>query len=337
MEREAFINNEDKIVNSCEFSKDDMVRYLEACEFHNLQIDTRFFRKNLCDISISENSLLHYAQKARFSLCFSFCLESVHNSNNLCVLEFFLQSNCREYASENSYMHLLMRIMEMELKNFVFASGSHHQEVFDVQLRQPKSIGGNSTVLMVMKSYWESYSEKNFTKYLQTVDLCCLKPEGRGGWVFCSPERQQISENDTDSEALLVPLPVMEKIKYFMKKIATNMLMHYGIVQFWAPKMVRDRCYLETSNQPYALGWLAKGLASFRKSCLKHHYFVDATAKEDELGHPRGVFRNMHPEITPDLRLYSTSEFSIRKHVAHCTSEYVAWRQVCWCARVRWI
>ncbi|KAH6798351.1 hypothetical protein C2S51_034835 [Perilla frutescens var. frutescens] len=319
MEREAFIISKYGIVNSCIYAKGDMLDYIQACEFHNLQIDFSCLRRNLCDLSISKNSLLHYAQKARLSLCYAFCLESVHDSNKVYVVEFFLQSNRGEYASCNSYLHLILKIMEKELRNFVFASGRHHPEDLVVQLRQPNAIDFDLTDrLMVMESYRKSYSELNFTKYLQTIDICCLRPskEGRSGWVFCRPEREQLSENGIDSDSLL---PVKEKIKQLMKQIATNVLMdHYGIVQFWAPKMVRNRCCLETLDQPYALGWLAKGLASFRKRCLKHHYFVDERAKEDELGPPGRVFRNKHPEITPDLCQYTANEFSVRNHAAHC-------------------
>ncbi|KAI3453572.1 hypothetical protein Pfo_010235 [Paulownia fortunei] len=128
MERATFITTED-------MHDQDMHEYLAACEFHKLQIGKGITRtlmssnnkccfcRNICDYSISENPLAHYAQKARLSFCFAICIESVHNCNDLYVVEFFLQPNSREDACGGSLVHLLLRIMETKLKNFKFASG----------------------------------------------------------------------------------------------------------------------------------------------------------------------------------------------------------------------
>lgn len=68
----------------------------------------------------------------------------------------------------------------------------------------------------------------------------------------------------------------------------------------------------------FALGCLEKGLASFRKKCMEHHYFVDSEAKEEELGPPGRVFKNECPEISPDHLLYTVREFPVRNHAMHC-------------------
>ncbi|KAH6798352.1 hypothetical protein C2S51_034836 [Perilla frutescens var. frutescens] len=177
--------------------------------------------------------------------------------------------------------------------------------------------------------YLYRMSESNFTAYLETDDSCCLKLPSRlshEGWVICRPAEEKLVENDVKSNSLLLPISIKEKIEDFMKQIPVRYwIPSYWMVQFWAPKMGQDMCYLETSDQPYAVGCLARGLASFRKECIKHHYFVDEETKEEELGPPGRVFRNGHPESTPDLYLYSTKEFSRRNYAVHCgLKEYFA-------------
>ncbi|KAH6812416.1 hypothetical protein C2S51_026178 [Perilla frutescens var. frutescens] len=302
MERSSFINA--RTPNSFHYTDEGMLDYLQACELHNLQIDVSCFSQNLCHFSISKNPLAHYAERARLSLRLAICLKSVHNSNDLYVVEFFLQPKCRE---DEYPLNLLLRIMEMKLKSFKFVLGGQLPE--DNISIECESIA--------MNSYMEILSNSNFTKYLETIDLCCLRPSSGvidKGWVFRGSNGKELPENEVNSESL----PVKEKIEDFMKKMAAIIQKKYWIVQFWAPKMVEDRCYLETSYQPYALGCLAKGLASFRKKCMKHYYAVDEEAKEDELGPPGRVFRNGLMEITPDLFLYSTKEFSIRNYAVEC-------------------
>ncbi|KAH6771661.1 hypothetical protein C2S51_010065 [Perilla frutescens var. frutescens] len=312
MERSAFITAQDKIVNVYEHIDSDLLEYLEACELHNLQVDLNYFRQTVIDLSISRNPLAHYAKKARLSLCFAICLQSVNNSNgpNFVILEFLLQPKCGEDSFSDSSMHLLLRIIEIKLKSFKFVLTEHLPDELVGQSRQPNAIECINNMLNVV-----NFSESNFKGYLETADICCLRPSyktSHKGWVFGWPARKNLSENDSNS--LLTT-----KIVQFMKKIAVKFWTDNNwIVQFWEPKIVKDRCYLETSGQPYALGCLAEGLASFRKKCIEHHYFVDDEAKEEELGPPGRVFRNGHPEITPNLFLYSTKEFPIRNYAVQC-------------------
>ncbi|KAH6798252.1 hypothetical protein C2S52_022806 [Perilla frutescens var. hirtella] len=323
MERASFIHHRNKMINICTGIDNHMLSYLQACEFQNLQIDLNCLHPNLCDLSISKNPLAHYAAKARLSLCFTICLQSVNNSNDLYVIEFFLQPKCRDDACGDSSLHLLLKIIEMKLRSFIFVSREQLSEELLVQSGQPNAIECESIdKLNVMNSFEEELSETNFTAYLETGDSCCLRPSsgvgGKGLRVFCRPTEEKLVEHDVKSNSLLLPISMKEKIEDFMKKIVVQIWIGYWILQFWAPKKVEDRCYLETSDQPYAVGCLAKGLASFRKECIKHQYFVDEETKEEELGPPGRVFRNERPEITPDLFLYSTKEFSMRNYAVHC-------------------
>lgn len=112
-----------------------------------------------------------------------------------------------------------------------------------------------------------------------------------------------------------------ERVRDFMKRMSVKWWKsRRWIVQFWAPKMMEGKCFLETSNQPYAVGCLAKGIASFRKKCMSHYYFVDDEAREEDLGPPGRVFRNRYREITLDLFHYTTKEFPMRNYAMHSCS-----------------
>lgn len=326
MKRTVFIiNSQDSRFNWYWGADPDMINYLQACKFHNLQIDLSSFGRDFYDVSVSKNPLAHYAEKARLPICFSICLQSVKNnySNHFYVIEFFLQPKYREDAyTDDSSMLVLLRVIEMKLKSFKFALGGQLPAELLAQSRQPPAIEFEF-MLKSMDSNMEIFSElSDITKYLETVDSCYFRPsshDSNEGWVFHPPDAKELYENDIPCHPLLFPrIPIKEKIQHFMKEMAATSRKTYCMVQFWAPKMVEGRCCLETSDQPYCLTYLAKGLISFRKKCIKHHYCVDEQANEGELGPPGRVFRNGLPELFLDLFLYSTKEFPMRSHAVQC-------------------
>lgn len=329
METISFIYYKERILNKCDFNDQDMeiLDYLNACEFHNLQIDLSRFRRDLCHGNTSKNSLSRFAERARLPLSFAIYLGSMDNDNidHFYVVEFFLQPNCRQDAHGDSSLNLLLRIIQMKLKRFNVVMDRQFQEEFVVQSRQPPNAIELESfdLLKSMDSCEEIFSELNFIKYLETVDLCCTRPSSKAsneGWVFRQPSGEELYGSEVNSPSLLIPrIPILkEKINHFMKELATMDMGYYCMVQFWAPKMVQGRCCLETWDQPYALSCLAKGLASFRRKCMAHRYFVDAEAKEEELGPPGRVFINGHPELLMDIFRYSTREFSLRSYAVHC-------------------
>ncbi|XP_057801120.1 protein NLP6-like isoform X3 [Salvia miltiorrhiza] len=272
----------------------DVLEYHGASEFHKLQIDIRSCHSNLCDLTISRNPMAHYAQMARMSRSFAVSLEDINNSINLYVIQFFLQPNI---SKDYSQQQLLM-IMATKLKGFKFV----------VDYEKPNAIGCG---LNVMESYEENFSESEFTTYLEIVsDSCCQRPSSEDkvckGWVFSC---QNLAESDS--------LLMYEKVENFMKSL--RMKQGYWIVQFWKAKMEKDGCYLQTLDQPFVVGRLAMGLASFRTKCMRYPYFVDDQAKEEKLPPLARVFRNRHHEISPDhLFPYTTNEFSITNHAVDC-------------------
>ena len=265
MEMIAFIDSQSKTFNSLgdiDEIDDKMHDYLQSCKFHKLHIDLHSCHSNLCGLTISENPLAHYAQRAKMSHCITLSHQS--NSNHLYVIQFFLRPN---YIQNDHSVHLLLRMLEINLKSVIFLSG---KQLLEDYLRCDAIDCESTNSFSLMKSYKQNFLDLNMTTYLKMVDLCCLKVFSAGrnkGWVFRLPARQSVCENHVKSNTSLI-----KKMEGLMKKIAMNSWQHNKwIVQFWAPKMVKNRCYLETSDQPYAVGCLAKGIAAFRKQCTKNY------------------------------------------------------------------
>ncbi|KAL1548040.1 protein NLP7-like isoform X1 [Salvia divinorum] len=82
-----------------------------------------------------------------------------------------------------------------------------------------------------------------------------------------------------------------------------------SLVQFWSPTISQDQQeLLHSSDLPFALRGLRKGICSFRKSCSDHRYNV----RGDRCGPPGRVFRRRFPEFCPDLRCYFEEEFELK-------------------------
>ncbi|XP_073131744.1 protein NLP6-like [Henckelia pumila] len=83
--------------------------------------------------------------------------------------------------------------------------------------------------------------------------------------------------------------------------------------------MVASRPCVSTSDQPFAVDSLWKGLCRHRKHCMEHDQsLVDGGGKEEDIGPLRRVFKKRYPESTPDLRLYSSKKYSLQDHAALC-------------------
>ncbi|KAG6400383.1 hypothetical protein SASPL_137211 [Salvia splendens] len=233
MEMVSFIDSQTKIFNSWFDIDGNMLDYLEACEFHKLQIDLHSFHSTVCGLTISENSMAHYVQRARMSHCITVSHHS--NDNNLYyVIQFFLRPKC---TRDDHSLNLLSRILEINLKSVsvVFVSGKSLLEEYV----RPDAIECESIdSFSLIKSYKQNLLELDMTTYLKTVDSCCLKPSSAGtdkGLVFSLPAEQSVH---VESYSFVVK----EKMEGLMEKIATKSWKHNNwIVQFWVPKMENDR------------------------------------------------------------------------------------------------
>ncbi|KAK4435822.1 protein NLP6 [Sesamum alatum] len=144
-----------------------------------------------------------------------------------------------------------------------------------------------------------------------------LSEKVRHGWIFWG---QQQEDSVNDGFANNISTIIQERVKLVLKEIISG-TMGYFLVQFWTPKVVPGgKWCLTTSDQPFGLGNYAlhKVFCRYRKICMEHAYYVGEGAKEEEVGPPGRVFRNWHPESSPDLRLYSTEEHPLRNLAACC-------------------
>ncbi|KAK4435821.1 hypothetical protein Salat_0745600 [Sesamum alatum] len=322
MERASFINSADMEFGSSKFCDPLMLTFLEACEFqHRLTktgvagiptAESSCLVRSLCDMSICEYPLAHYAQKARLSFCFTIHLQSVWNMNNFFVVEFFLQSHSREDAYPWSISQLLLQIMETKLKTFKIVSeqqlpmGSPGTSEMIQHVEEKEHENSREfTLISRIEGYNESLSVSDLKECLQEVDFS-IQESDRG--VFCCPRRD---------DQLLDYLSIQEKVKNLIMEIMSSKGCSLSVlVQFWAAE-TEDK-YLTTLDQPFGLANCCNGLFWFRKLCMGHRYSVDDGTKEEELGPPGCVFQNRYPESTADLRLYSTEEFPHRDYAVKC-------------------
>ncbi|XP_073127530.1 uncharacterized protein [Henckelia pumila] len=305
---------------------DTLSKFLEACRLHHIQYGQGIvglalsstnkwcFCENISDFSISEYPMKHYAQQAGLSSCIAICARSKHDENDSYVFEFFIQPQSRDGASIKSILYLLLKIMETKLKIFEISAEQYLGVVECQQLKE--QVMAN---VIPMKEYKGRFLESEFKEFFQTVELSCLPMEGKhvDDWVCWSMKEKELFENRGNATSIIPQLNQgIEEIKHLLSEmLSIGTFRSHFLIQFWAPKMIGKRSFLSTSEQPFALGHLQKGLCWYRKQCIQHLYYIGDGAKEDELGPPGRVFLNGHPESSPDLRLYSEREFPLRDHV----------------------
>ncbi|KAL7111446.1 hypothetical protein ACP275_05G088200 [Erythranthe tilingii] len=286
----------------------------------NLMNKKSSFCGNICDFRISaENPRAHFAQLLRLSVRYEICLESMQNSNEVYIVEFFLQSN--NNREDGSFVYMLSRIMERVLKSIKLSPEGQLGDQ-DLIVDPPHALRHESinytqeiknqlleeiNMFEVIEGYNEQFSLMDFTKYLRKTDPFFAEQKNKGGFFW---RRNSFQPHGVTSYS------VEDKIKYFMSQIIHEE--SYSLVQFWAPKFEENRCCITTLDQPFAVGSLKKGLAFFRKQYMEHVYCVDEGAKDEHVGPPGRVFRSRSSELTPDMRLYSTTEFPLKNHAAHC-------------------
>ncbi|KAH6798353.1 hypothetical protein C2S51_034837 [Perilla frutescens var. frutescens] len=168
---------------------------------------------------------------------------------------------------------------------------------------------GVLSILRGREGWDEEYSSiDEFKEHLNQASPLAEEKVPHRGWVL----RNEYNSNNT-------------KIITLLKHIASHYWFAYNdhhLVQFWAVVKVEGRHhYLSTSHQPFCVGQLSKGVSWYRNLSSQYEYHVDmegAEAEKEQLGGVGRAYRNMHPESTPDLRLYSINEFPLRDHAARC-------------------
>ncbi|KAA8526143.1 hypothetical protein F0562_007757 [Nyssa sinensis] len=88
------------------------------------------------------------------------------------------------------------------------------------------------------------------------------------------------------------------------------------LVQFWAPTKIGDHCVLTTSDQPFGLGLIDKGLCLYRMNSMGYKFFIDGE-NEENIGPPGRVFLKQLPEWTPNVQYCSRNEYPQLNHAVH--------------------
>ncbi|KAG6432464.1 hypothetical protein SASPL_104040 [Salvia splendens] len=145
----------------------------------------------------------HYVRRAMLSHCIALAHQS--NSNNLCyVIQFFLRP---KYTRDDDSLHLLLRILEINLKSVSVMFVSGKQLVEEYARRDAIECDSIDSLSLMMMSSKQNVLELDMTTYLKTVDSCCLKPYSMGadkGWVFRFPARQSVCEKHVKSNSSLI-------------------------------------------------------------------------------------------------------------------------------------
>ncbi|PIN22683.1 hypothetical protein CDL12_04594 [Handroanthus impetiginosus] len=331
--------------------------FSDACEFHNeqsnkgiagivsLSANKSCFCRNLCDFNISQYPLAHYAQGARLSFCFAICFQSLYSSADLCIFEFFFHPDRREDAYTWYILRTLFQIMEKKLVSFKVASGRILGEEIAVEvgirnnilaswelgfgqpnlspcIQQKKHQNAREfTTIPTMAGYDKGFSLSDFLEYLQKPDLCCSLPSKDNSiYLFWTVGTKELQENGSNIRILLQDITT----KSFRGQN------FHGLVQFWALKEVKNRFYLSTSDQPFALTYLYKGLCWYWKQCMEHCYFVNEGVKEEELG-PPGRFPLRDNAARCGLRRYlALPIFDLHKEQCIGVLEYMGFSCVDW-------
>ncbi|KAL0340572.1 UNVERIFIED_CONTAM: protein NLP7 [Sesamum radiatum] len=332
MESVVFINSADMKLGARELCDSKMRIFLEACETLHIQSKTgkSCFFQSLCDVSICEYPLAHYAQQARLSSRFTVCLQSSCDEvNDLFIVELFLQPHSREDDCPCSTLHLLIHILK-KLTSFKISSDEQLTELpiglctknHPASLQSNRFDGTSEMIKYVQANEHESSTEftlisriagyNDFISFSYLKD--CLKKVVLSvhyygnRWLFCFPQRKELLQNQS----------IQEKVRLLIMSMIASGFYSTFLFQFWEVKRQADKSFLTTLDQHFALGTQCKGLCWYRKHCMDRQYFVDDGAKEEELGPLGRVFRSRIPEFTPDIRLYSTKEFPHRDYAIQC-------------------
>ncbi|KAL8552914.1 hypothetical protein ACS0TY_001552 [Phlomoides rotata] len=157
-----------------------------------------------------------------------------------------------------------------------------------------------------MESPQEKFSISDFKSFMPIPLSCPLsKPIFRLHVFSDSPQESPEPRNPTSNFCNSI---TKQKIKAALELF--DFAHSPTLVQFWARTVAKNQqVFLQTSDLPFGLSVLRKGLCSFRKRCLNRRYSADDA---DERGPPVRVFRRRFPEFCPDVGSYSAEEYELK-------------------------
>ncbi|CDO98518.1 unnamed protein product [Coffea canephora] len=196
-----------------------------------------------------------------------------------------------------------------------------------------------------------TFSKSKFLDYIGTKLHTSVSTSRKSLCVFWDEEDDESDSYQTlfsqVGPPLLPPPIVKDKIKIALQHV--DLLYNRAMLaQFWVPVMIGGRRFLKSSDQPFGLTCLRKGLCSYRKLCLNYYYCTDNTCSSDGgaddvdvdvdrnggggvresvllTGPPSRVFLRGLPEYSPNVEFYADSEYALRdKAMGRKISDYMA-------------
>nr|XP_027125161.1 protein NLP6-like isoform X2 [Coffea arabica] len=196
-----------------------------------------------------------------------------------------------------------------------------------------------------------TFSKSEFLDYIGTKLHTSVSTSRKSFRVFWDEEDDESNSYQTlfsqVGPPLLPPPIVKDKIKIALQHV--DLLYNRAMLaQFWVPVMIGGRRFLKSSDQPFGLTCLRKGLCSYRKLCLNYYYCTDNTCSSDGgadyvdvdvdwnggggvresvllTGPPSRVFLRGLPEYSPSVEFYADSEYPLRDEaMGRKISDYMA-------------
>ncbi|CDP15662.1 unnamed protein product [Coffea canephora] len=301
------------------------------------------FCRDVRQLSITEYPLVVQARSYKYSACFAVCLQSPCPKNCIYVLEFFLHVNEKDEDEEdprtllNSLMETLKECLGISFK---IASGQELGQKLTVEVIKvsPEDefgsfvicsttvIGGEGMTKLQMAPFsveglgpCELISSHSFNNYyhLWVFWSTCGNDEGRCG------EPHHLSA--TAHGAVFT-----DDIKCCLQLVMETLIPCHCLVQFWGLVKTRDKTYLTTCDQPFALhychfnGGDAKKLCEYGKHCLEYLFPVDEDDDDHEIGPPGRVFRSGLPEYAWNVGDYTSREYPQRDYAVGRVKKYWA-------------
>ncbi|XP_027174640.1 protein NLP6-like [Coffea eugenioides] len=301
------------------------------------------FCRDIRQLSITDYPLVPIARSYKYSACFAVCLQSPCPKNCIYVLEFFLHMNEKDEDEEdprtllNSLMETLKECLGISFK---IASGqelgqkltvevikvSREDEFGSFVICSTTVIGGEGMTKLQMAPFsveglgpCELISSHSFNNYYHQWVFWSTCGNDEGG---CGKPHHLSATADG--------AVFTDDIKCCLQLVMETLIPCHCLVQFWGLVKTRDKTYLTTRDQPFALhyghfnGGDAKKLCEYRKHCLEYLFPVDEDDDDHEIGPPGRVFRSGLPEFAWHVADYTIREYPQRDYAVGRVKEYWA-------------
>ncbi|XP_027176427.1 protein NLP7-like [Coffea eugenioides] len=313
------------------------------------------FCRDIRQLSITEYPLVVQARCVKYSVCFAVCLQSSCSNNCIYVLEFFLPTYEEDedeveadYGDPRTLLNSLMETLKERLgSSFKIASGqelgqklivevikvSPVDEFDSFEICSTTGIGGEGMTKLQMASFSAEGLGPRELSYSHSINDCYQR------WVFwstCGNDEGRCGKPHHLS-ATADGAVIKDQIIRLLELVSETCSYWKCLVQFWGLVKIRDKTYLATCDQPFALQYVyvnigsvylrdraVEKLCEYRKHCLKYLIPVDEDDDDDKIGPPGRVFRSGVPEYAWNVGDYTIREYPQRDYAVGRVRDYWA-------------